>query len=254
MKKINRNRAILVTGAAKRIGAGLAKELATDGWFVHIHYHSSESEAKSIVAEIKESGGSARTVAANLADISDVENLIADCVSAGPPLTSLINNASLFENDDLKTLSEELWSRHMKINLQAPTFLARDLAKHLPDGEIGCVINVLDNKVFALNPDYFSYTATKFALLGITQTLAMAMAPSIRVCGIAPGITLISREQTKAEFRRAHDNNPLNTGCTVADIVNAARLILSTPSMTGRTITIDGGQSLTRAPRDIAFL
>jgi NAD(P)-dependent dehydrogenase (short-subunit alcohol dehydrogenase family) len=254
MTDSNNDRAILITGAGKRVGAGLARALGEDGWFVHVHHNASADEAAEVVSEIERRGGRARAVQADLAEPSAPEGLIADCAGNGPALVALINNASLFAADSLSGIAPEQWDRHMAVNLRAPAFLARAFARQLPEGETGCIINMLDNKVFGLNPDYFSYTASKFGLLGVTRTLAMALAPKVRVCGIAPGITLISGDQTQAEFERAHANNLLRRGCTIDDIVNAARMILSTPSMTGRSIVLDGGQSLSRAPRDVAFL
>jgi NAD(P)-dependent dehydrogenase (short-subunit alcohol dehydrogenase family) len=247
-------RAALITGAGKRIGAGIARALAADGWFVHVHYNSSEKEAAETAAEITDSGGACRTVRADLADAGAVAGLIRDCVDAGPPLTCLVNNASRFERDHADDMTVADWDLHLAINLRAPTFLARDLAAHLPADETGCVINLLDNKVFGLNPDYFSYTVGKVGLHGVTRMLAMALAPRVRVCGIAPGITLISGDQGEDDFERTHHRNPLGRGCSPEEIAAAARFILQSPSMTGRTIVLDGGQSLQRAPRDVAFL
>ncbi|HZD24713.1 MAG TPA: SDR family oxidoreductase [Alphaproteobacteria bacterium] len=246
--------AVLVTGAARRIGADLARGLAADGWFVHVHYDSSAREAEAVASELRDAGGAARAVQADLADPDDLATLLPRCAADAPPLRALVNNASLFRRDHVHDMTTALWDRHMAVNMRAPAFLARNLAAAVPDGETGCVINILDNKVFALNPDYFSYTASKYGLHGLTQTLAMALAPKLRVCGIAPGITLVSDRQSPEEFEKAHRNNPLGRGCSVEEIVAAARLILASPAMTGRTIVIDGGQSLMRAPRDVAFL
>jgi len=248
------DRAALVTGAGHRIGANIARGLAADGWFVHVHYNSSHQPAAAVVAEITAAGGRAAAVRADLADAQAVGGLVARCRDIGPPLGCLINNASLFTRDHASDLSVELWDRHIAVNMRAPAFLARDFAAQVPADDTGCIVNILDNKVFALNPDYFSYTASKFGLRGLTVTLAMALAPQVRVCGIAPGITLISDKQTPEEFERAHRNNPLGRGCSVEEIVAAVQLILNSPAMTGRIITIDGGQSLVQAPRDVAFL
>lgn len=245
---------MLITGAGKRIGAGIALALAADGWFVHVHYNTSQREAEETAAAIGAAGGRCATIQADLADAEAVAGLIARCAQDGPPLTCLINNASRFERDHASDMSIADWDLNQAINLRAPTFLARDLAAQLPDGESGCVINLLDNKVFGLNPDYFSYTVGKHGLLGVTKMLAMALAPRVRVCAIAPGITLISGDQTQEDFARTHHKNPLGRGCSVEEIAEAAKFILAAPSMTGRTIVLDGGQSLQRAPRDVAFL
>jgi NAD(P)-dependent dehydrogenase (short-subunit alcohol dehydrogenase family) len=143
----------------------------------------------------------------------------------------------------------------MATNLEAPILLARAFAAALPRrGPAGAVINLLDNKVVSTNPDFFSYTISKQALFGATQTLALALAPRVRVNGIAPGITLISGKQSTAGFARAHDANPLRRGCTPEDVARAALFLLDTPSITGQTLVIDGGASLARPPRDVAFL
>jgi NAD(P)-dependent dehydrogenase (short-subunit alcohol dehydrogenase family) len=252
-------RAALVTGAGRRIGAALARALAAAGWFVHVHHHRSASEAEAVAAEICAAGGGARAIGADLAalDAAGAEALIAQCRGNGPALLALVNNASLFENDGATTLTDASWSRHLQVNLTAPIMLARAFANglsHLAAGETGSIVNILDNKVAATNPDFFSYTISKQALDGATRTLALALAPTVRVNGIAPGITMISRLQTEERFTAAHRNNPLGRGCTQADIARAALFILDTPSLTGETIVIDGGQALTRPPRDVVFL
>lgn len=254
MDKSGNDRAVLITGAGKRIGAGIAHALAAEGWFVHVHYHGSEAEAAETAAVIGAAGGQCRTIQADLAEPDAVAGLIAACADDGPPLTCLVNNASRFERDSAAAMSVPGWDLNLAVNLRAPAFLARDLAAQLPGGREGCVINLLDNKVFGLNADYFSYTVAKYALHGVTTMLALALAPRVRVCAIAPGITLISGDQNQADFARTHANNPLGRGCTVEEIAAAAKFILASPSMTGRTIVLDGGQSLQRAPRDVAFL
>ncbi len=252
-------RAVLVTGAGKRIGAVVAATLGAAGWFVHVHYRNSKSEAEAVAARIKSAGGAASTVAYDLEklDSRHADLLIEACARRGPPLAALVNNASIFEYDKAGTATDEGWARHLQANLTAPVLLARAFAataQSLPEGETGSVVNMLDNKVFATNPDYFSYTISKQALEGATRTLALALAPKVRVNGVAPGIALISGKQTQADFERTHRNNPLKRGCTPEDIARAIRFILETPSMTGHTIVIDGGQYLARMPRDVAFL
>ena len=244
---------ILITGGAKRIGADLARAMAVQGWHVCVHYNRSEAEAADLVAEIEKAGGRATTLRADLSDSEALEPLIAASTKAGP-LTCLVNNASIFEYDALASLSADMLDRHYAVNLRAPMLLARAFATQLPNGTNGNIVNILDNKVLAPNPDYLSYTLSKFALKSATETLAMAVAPAIRVNAIAPGITLLSGEQSETRFEKAHATNPLNQGCTPAQIAAALKLILDCPAMTGEIITIDGGQRLQKLPRDIAFL
>jgi NAD(P)-dependent dehydrogenase (short-subunit alcohol dehydrogenase family) len=252
-------RAVLITGAAKRVGAEIARALGAAGWFVHVHFRKSGKEAEAVAAQVTAAGGAAATVGYDLEklDSRHAGLLIEACAKRGPPLAALVNNASIFEYDKASTATDETWARHLQTNLTAPVMLARAFAagtQALPDGETGCIVNLLDNKVFATNPDYFSYTISKQALEGATRTLALALAPKVRVNGVAPGIALISGKQTAADFERTHRNNPLKRGCTPEDIARAIRFILETPSMTGHTIVIDGGQYLARMPRDVAFL
>ena len=250
----NVHKSALVTGGAKRVGAALARALAADGWHVAIHHHASADEAEALLRQIRADGGQGHLVQADLRDPDAVAGLIAAAGHDAPPLGCLVNNASLFENDSALNMTADSWDHHQAVNLRAPLFLARDFARNLEDGVTGVVVNLLDNKMFALNPDFFSYTIAKYGLLGATKVLAMEFAPRVRVCGIAPGITLPSTNQTEPAFRAAHALNPLGQGCTLEQLVGALRFILATPALTGEVITIDGGQSLLGLPRDVAFL
>ena len=253
----------LITGAAIRVGAALAEALAADGWHVAINYHSSHDQAAALLARIKAGGGRGHLVPGDLRDHGVVEGLIAAAGRDAPPLGLLVNNASLFENDSALNMNLQSWNDHQAVNLRAPVFLARNFAQSLGGGaddgsdrggtDTGVVVNLLDNKMFALNPDFFSYTIAKYGLLGATKVLAMELAPRVRVCGIAPGITLPSTNQAEARFHRAHGLNPMGKGATLDQLVAALRFILSAPAMTGEVITIDGGQSLEGMPRDVSF-
>lgn len=245
--------AVLVTGAGKRIGAAIARHLGGAGWYVFVHYNVSREDAEAVAAGIIAAGGQACAIGADLADEQGVTGLIARC-EAIQPLSLLINNASHFSYDTAATATVESLDHNMRVNLYAPTLLSQGFhAAVQTRGAQGVIINLIDNKVFALNPDYFSYTLSKVALQGMTHMLAMAFAPIIRIAGIAPGITLVSGNQSEQEFQRTHNNNLLGQGCTPEQILGAVDFILATPSYHGQTMVIDGGQVLQRRPRDIAF-
>lgn len=248
---------VLITGGAERIGRVLALSLARAGWHVVVHYNLSHASALALVEKIRAEGRMADAVQADLEQRDAAEQLAEQAGSAahacGSRLCAVINNASLFRYDTLADMTAEGFDAHMAVNLRSPIFLSRRAAALMgPQG--GCIINLLDNKINAPNPDYFTYTIAKLALASATGTLALALAPAVRVCGIAPGITLPSGVQSVAEFEKAHRANPLHMGCTPEQVAQAVHFILETPAMTGQTIVIDGGQSLTNPGRDVAFI
>ena len=244
---------VLITGAARRIGAVVARSLAADGWKVVAHYNGSGAEAEALAQEIRAAGGWCETVQADLSKQADIEGLVPRCVAAHGRLDCLVNNAAAFRNDNIGNVTWETFQAHMVPNLAAPLFLSRDFAQLFGDGTGGCIINLLDQKVANLNPDFLSYTVSKVALSGLTQMLAMAFGQRIRVCGVAPGITLISGKQTEEAFQRAWRATPLGRSSTPQEIADCVRFILTTPSITGQTIILDGGESLQRRVRDVAF-
>jgi NAD(P)-dependent dehydrogenase (short-subunit alcohol dehydrogenase family) len=246
-------RTALITGAGRRIGAAIARGLAADGWKVVVHYHRSAREAKALAAEIAAAGGECALMHADLAKREDIEALVPRCVAEHGPLDCLVNNASSFVNDGIANVTWESFHTNLIPNLAAPLFLSRDFARAFGDREGGCIVNLLDQKVRNLNPDFLSYTLGKVALSGLTEMLAMALGARIRVCGIAPGLTLISGKQTEESFARAWRATPLGRSSTPEEIVSCVRFILATASLTGQTIVLDGGESLRGRARDVAF-
>ena len=243
----------LVTGAAKRIGCAIAHGLARAGWDVAIHYHHSEADAETLQGEITGLGRQAITLRADLANQSEVENLIARCAKQLGTPTCLVNNASMFSFDEISSVATAQWDAMHAINLRAPIILSRDFAKHLPAGVEGSIINLLDQKIANLNPDFFSYTISKAGLDTATRTMAVALAPRIRVNAVAPGLTLVSGDQTPDNFAQAHRMTPLGRAGDLDDIVAAVLFLLSTKSVTGQTIFIDGGQRLMPLDRDVMY-
>jgi NAD(P)-dependent dehydrogenase (short-subunit alcohol dehydrogenase family) len=247
------DRTALVTGSARRIGRSIATALAADGWNVAIHHHRSGEEASQLADELQALGVRAAAIKCDLADAAAVSGLIGECSRRIGPLSCLVNNASLFEFDDPSAFDPATWQQHAAINLCAPLQLVRDFASQVPPDTVGCVVNMLDQKVFNLNPDFFSYTLTKVAMEGATRMLAMALAPKVRVCAVAPGITLVSGKQTAEGFERAHAQAPMGHSSDVDDIVEAVRYLIAAKSVTGHTVLVDGGQHLWPLKRDVQF-
>jgi len=236
---------VLITGSARRIGRAIALDLARAGWQVCVHYRRSGDEAKALAEQINSTGGVAVTLGGDLALDSDVEQLIPRCSAIIGPPTCLINNASEFQVDTVATVTPDTWDTHLDINLKAPVFLAKALFLNLPDGAMGNVINIIDQRVWKLTPDFFSYTISKAGLWTATRTLAQALAPRVRVNAIGPGPVLKSVHQTDADFARESTSTLLGHGPSPEEIAGAVRFILAAPSLTGQMIALDGGQHLT---------
>jgi NAD(P)-dependent dehydrogenase (short-subunit alcohol dehydrogenase family) len=236
---------VLITGAARRIGRAVALDLAAVGWAVAIHYRRSAAEAAELVEEIEKRGGCARAFRGDLIDRNALEQLVANVESELGPVTALINNASEFLPDSIGNLDETTWDLHLCINLKAPVFLSEAMAKRLPEGVEGNIINIIDQRVWNLTPEFFSYTISKAGLWTATRTLAQALAPRIRVNAIGPGPVLRSIHQTDDDFEREKQSTLLKRGPSATEIAAAVRFILTTPSLTGQMIALDGGQHLT---------
>ena len=234
----------LVTGAATRIGREIALALAGDGWAVAVHYRRSESEALEVVGRIRENGGRAEPVRADLSVEAEAAALLPQVHRRVGPVGCLINNASEFERDEIADMTRTSWDAHLETNLRAPAVLMQDMARLLPAGRRGAIVNLLDQRVLNLTPHFVSYTVSKAALWTLTRTMAMALAPHIRVNAIGPGPALPSKRQSQSDFDRQIENLPLLCAGTPQEIAAAIRFILAMPSMTGQMIALDGGQHL----------
>jgi NAD(P)-dependent dehydrogenase (short-subunit alcohol dehydrogenase family) len=235
---------VLVTGAAKRLGRAIALHLGETGWSVAVHYHSSQGDAEETVAALHERGVHAAALNADLSMEEDSQRLIARANKAVGPLTALVNNASVFENDTLATMTRESWDRHMETNLRAPLVLAQNFAEQLPGGASGAIVNLLDQRLLKPTPQFLSYGVSKAGLHWLTVTLAQALAPRIRVNAVAPGPTLRNTRQSDAHFKRQQASTILGHGASPEDVAAATRYLLEAPAVTGQMITVDGGQHL----------
>lgn len=238
----------LVTGAARRIGRAIALDLASRGWAVAVHHHAAGADATAVVAEIAAAGGRAVALAADFGRESEVAELSSRAAAALGPIGLLVNNASVFEPDLVESATRESWDAHLEVNLRAPFVLIQALAAALPRGAEGCVVNMLDQRVWNLTASFVSYTVSKSALWTLTRSCALALAPRVRVNAIGPGPTLPGARQTAAEFERQCAAMPLGRGTTPEEICQAVRFILGAPAMTGQMIALDGGQHLGPAP------
>lgn len=234
----------LVTGAGKRVGRALALGLAAEGYDIAIHYRGAEAEARSLADEVGRLGRRSVLLPADLSREAQVEGLIDKAAEAIGPVGVLINNASTFELDSIEDATRESWDRHIEPNLRAPFLLTQQFAAALPEGRCGAVINLLDQRVWNLTPYFVSYTVSKTALWTLTRTLALALAPRIRVNAIGPGPTLPSLRQTDAQFAAQVATLPLQCGPSLDEVTATARFLLTTPSLTGQMIALDGGQHL----------
>ncbi|MFL6721540.1 MAG: SDR family oxidoreductase [Sphingomonas sp.] len=240
---MERERTAVVTGAGKRVGAAIAAALAADGWAVLAHVHHESDEVVD----------GATKVVADLADASCGKAIFA--ASAGmPPIRLLVNNAARFAWDAFGEFSAAQFDAHMAVNARAPLLLIEEFARR-HDGGDALVVNLLDSKLAALNPDFLSYTLSKAALAAGTELAARALAPrSIRVNGIAPGLMLRSSGQSEENFKTMHANNPLHRGVEPSDVIGAVRYLIGATAVTGQVLTIDSGQRFMAVERDVQFL
>jgi NAD(P)-dependent dehydrogenase (short-subunit alcohol dehydrogenase family) len=253
----------LVTGAAKRLGKAIAIGLAKDGWDVAIHYGNSQEAAQETVKEILATGQRGIALQADLSDEGQASDLIKRCQEALGLPSCLVNNASLFQYDVASSFGYSALDRHMTTNVAAPLILSRDLYREHAkiraqstgtSGPSGVVINLLDQKLANLNPDFLSYTLSKAALHSATTLLAQSFAPVLRVVGVAPGITMVSGDQTDLGFVKAHAMTPLGRSSAPDDISGAVVYLANANAITGTTLYVDGGQHLLSTDRDVMFL
>ena len=248
---------VLVTGGAHRLGAAIVRQFAAAGWRVWCHYQHSETAARALQTELQATGAQIELVAADLGVASDVEQMMAHIVQSHGPLHCLVNNASLFEPDTGTAMDLPGTRQQLEVNLIAPLALASHMARQAaPDARPGerSVIHILDQKVFNLNPDYFSYTVSKLALERSVALQAQALAPALRVCGVAPGLMFLSGPQTQDNFDRASRVNLLRQPIDPAQVSATCLFLAQNPCITGTTLCVDNGQHLVPLERDVMFL
>lgn len=249
---------VLVTGAGKRLGREIALMLARAGWNIAVHFRRSDTEAAQTVADCAAATGrahSAHRFCADLADESAVRALVPTVVAHFGQLDAVVNSASLFEHDDAASFGFAAMENHLRSNTGAAILLAQTLHAHLSWREAeGAVVNLLDQKLWNLNPDFLSYTLSKAALEAATGMLALALAPRVRVVGVAPGLTLTSHMLSDERFRELHRQSPLGRSSTPEDVAATVAFALHNRSITGTTLLVDGGQHLMRFARDFSMM
>ena len=248
---------VLVTGGAQRLGAEIVRQFAAAGWRVWCHYQRSGDTAKALQSELQASGAQVDLVQADLAQSADVQRMMDNIAHSHGPLDCLVNNASLFEPDTGAAMDLNGTRQQLEVNLIAPLALASMMAKQAaPDARPGqrSVVHILDQKVFNLNPDYFSYTVSKLALERSVALQAQALAPALRVCGVAPGLMFLSGPQTQDNFDRASRVNLMREPIDPAQVAATCLFLAQNPCITGTTVCVDNGQHLVPLERDVMFL
>ena len=261
MSTAPRPRTVLVTGAARRLGRSIALALAAGGWQVAVHYRQSEQDAIDTVAACAELSGASAHFDADFQNEACVRALLPRVVAHFGSVDAVVNSASLFEHDDAASFGFATLEQHLRSNTGAPIVLAQALHAHLLEraaqGELdaqGAVVNLLDQKLWNQNPDFLSYTLSKAALEAAGTMLALALAPRVRVVGVAPGLTLTSHLLSEEQFRQRHTLSPLGRSSTAEDVASAVRFALDNRSLTGTTLLVDGGQHLMKFDRDFSLM
>ena len=251
-----------MTGAAKRLGREIALALAAAGWQVAVHYRSSESDAMQTEAQCAALSGDSARFAANFEDEGEVRSLLPRVIARFGQVDAVVNSASLFEHDDAQSFGFAKLDQHLRSNTGAPILLAQALHQHIQqrsqsgesDDVQGAVVNLLDQKLWNQNPDFLSYTLSKAALEAAGTMLALALAPLVRVVGVAPGLTLTSHMLENDKFEQLHRLSPLGRSSTPADVAATVQFALTNRSITGTTLLVDGGQHLMRFERDFSLM
>jgi NAD(P)-dependent dehydrogenase (short-subunit alcohol dehydrogenase family) len=241
-------RVALVTGGGQRLGRAIAEALGAAGFAVAVHCHRSTREAEAVAGGIRARGGQACILQSDLADEAGVAGLMPAAAAALGPVGVLVNNASTFERDEWDDATRDSWDRHLEPNLRAPFVLMQAMARGLPPGAEGAVINMLDQRVWSLTPHFVSYTVSKAALWALTQQMALALAPRVRVNAVGPGPALPSPRQDQTQFDRQCASVPLHRGTGPGEVAGAVLALLSLPSVTGQMLALDGGQHLQWSP------
>lgn len=240
----DRPRAALVTGAARRLGRAMALALAEDGWDVAVHYGGSETAARHVAAAIATMGRRCALIRADLRREDETLTVVPAANAALGPLGLLVNNAAIFEFDRLDSMTRDSWDRHLEVNLRAPLVLMQGFTAQLPADAEGVIVNLLDQRVRNLTPNFLSYSVAKMGLWAATQVLARQLAPRIRVNAIGPGPADKPAEVSEADWRALLDSVPLRRGTSPEEVAAALRFILAMRSMTGQLITLDGGMQM----------
>jgi NAD(P)-dependent dehydrogenase (short-subunit alcohol dehydrogenase family) len=241
---------IIITGAATRMGAAIAKKLSGPQVEIVIHYNKSKSSAEKLKKELIKNKTKVYLIKGDLSKENDLKRIIKFSKSKLKYFDCLINNASLFENDNLKNFTSKSWGQHLDVNLKAPAYLTKEFAKNIR-GKNNNIINIIDQRVFKLTPFFFSYTLSKTGLYTLTKTSAMSLSPNIRVNGIAPGPTIKNKRQTDKHFKNQYLATPLEHQVDVNEICNAVDFFIKNSSITGQVLAIDSGQSLNWQTPDI---
>lgn len=243
--------AVLITGASARIGKAMALDLGCAGWPVAVHYAQNEEAANEVVDEIRHAGGIAHALQADLEDITSTSALIREAQAEIGPLQILINNASVFEPDDVRDFNIPQWDAHFALHARAPALLSQYFTQQLPEGDEGLIVNLIDQRVWRLTPKFFSYTLSKATLWTMTQTMAQALAPHIRVNAIGPGPTLANERQSAQDFQIQTECVPLARGPDLSEFGETIRYLWKNRSITGQMIALDGGQHLAWQTPDV---